>query len=106
MTTPGQRRSRKQERDGARAFGGTVTPGSGNGWVRKNDVVTPRHSIEYKTTASRSYRLVLDELKTAERNALLDGREMAFVVDIAGREFAVVTIDHFQEMSEAWQAGL
>lgn len=105
MTTPGQRRSRRQERDGARALGGAATPGSGNGWVRKNDVTTVKHSIEYKTTAKGSYRLTLEDLKTAERNALLDGRDMVFVVDIAGREFAVVTVDHFLEMSDAWQTG-
>ena len=104
MTTPGQRRSRRQERDRARELGGAVTPGSGNGWVRKNDVLTPRHSIECKTTAASSYRLTAADLKIAQRNALLAGREMAFLIDIAGSEYAVVTIDHFRELAEAWDA--
>jgi hypothetical protein len=103
MTTPDQRRSRRQERDGAREFGGRVTPGSGNGWVAKNDVITPKYSIEYKTTTSESFILRLAALRTAERHALLDGREMIFMVDLAGREYAVVTKDFMMELAAAWE---
>lgn len=98
MSTPGQRRSRKQERNGAREFGSTLTPGSGNGWVRKNDAMNRYHSFEYKTTASRSFTLRRDVLETVERQALLDGREPVVIVDIAGREYAVITKDHFREL--------
>jgi len=100
MSTPGQRRSHRQEREGAKEFGGSLTPGSGNGWVRKNDMVFGGYSVEYKTTAAKSYRLVLDELRTTERNALLDGREMALIIDIQGRGYVVLTKDHFRELTD------
>lgn len=98
MTTPGQRRSRAQERDGAREFGGARTPGSGSGWLRKNDVLTPGLSIEYKTTAKASYTLRLEDLRTAERNANADFRDMVFIVSIQGHEYALVTKDHLLEL--------
>lgn len=98
MTTPGQRRSRKQERAGAAQFGGRVNPGSGNGWVHKNDVRTASHSIEYKTTANASFTLKLTDLKTAEHHAAAASSEMAFIIDIQGREYAVITKDHFLEL--------
>jgi hypothetical protein len=99
VSTPGQRRSRKQERNGAKEFGGKLTPGSGNGWVTKNDMTTRYHSFEYKTTHSRSYSLRLDVLQTVERNALLDGREPVLLIDLAGHEYAVITKDHFRELT-------
>jgi hypothetical protein len=78
------KKSQKQERRGAELLGGTVNAGSGNGWVRKNDVRTPDYSIEYKVTSKGSYSLKEKELITAEKQALLDGREMLFGTQMSG----------------------
>lgn len=82
-----QKRSRQQEDRAARVYGGSRNPGSGNG-ATKNDVRTDSggpggsgHSIEFKTTTRKSYGLTLDELLLAERNALLDGRDVLFGID-------------------------
>jgi hypothetical protein len=77
------RRSRKQEKRGAKLFGGTVNAGSGNKG-RKNDVQTEEWSIEFKTTTAKSYSLKRDELLLAERNALLAHRKALFGIDFAG----------------------
>lgn len=85
-----------------------MTPGSGNGWVKKNDVRTPELSIEAKYTDSKGYRLTQAELHTAERHALIDGREMVFIVSFSGEEWAVIREEDYRSMranAEAYREG-
>jgi hypothetical protein len=90
------KKSQKQERRGAELLGGTVNAGSGNGWVRKNDVRTTDYSIEYKVTSKVSYSLKDKELITAEKQALLDGREMLFGTQMAsGRNWITMSEETF-----------
>lgn len=85
MSTP-QRRSRKQEQAGAKALEDTVTPGSGSGIV-KNDARSPADgrqypdSVEYKTTGNIQFRLKLDDLVLAARQAISDSRMPLFGVE-------------------------
>ena len=67
--------SQRQERRGAKVYGGKVNSGSGNTDGFKNDVRTDDMSIEFKTTSNKSYSLRLDSLRTAEKEALRGGRE-------------------------------
>lgn len=77
------KRSRLQERNAARQYGGRISPGSGNQWHTKNDVRTANESIELKTTLKHSYSLKAAELERANKNAILDGRIMAFEIEFA-----------------------
>lgn len=79
------RRSRKQERDGAKRYGGTVNSQSGAGDIRKNDVRTPDESIEFKSTLAASYSLKRDDLATAWKYAIMDSRRMIFGIEFAER---------------------
>lgn len=99
MTAEPLRRSRAQEKRGAKAFGGQVTPGSGNGWRKKNDVQTEKFSIEFKTTSKGSYSLKYSELVAAERNALVDNRTMLFGVELGGRNWIVISEEDFHELT-------
>lgn len=100
------KRSRQQEQRGAQRLGGRVTSGSGNGWVTKNDVKTDDLSVEFKFTDKKSYSLKHDDLKKAERNALMDsGREFAFIVGFgnvaANRiddEYVVISRGYFESL--------
>lgn len=98
MSNPGLRRSQRQEARGAHHLGGTVNAGSGNGWMRKNDVRTPTYSVEYKTTAAKQFTLKNTELIQAERHAILDGRRMAFGVEMCGRNWMVISEEDFLEL--------
>lgn len=95
------RRSQAQEKRGASAFGGTTNSGSGNGWVRKNDVRTPEYSIEFKTTKSKQYALKVTELLGAEKHALLDGRTMLFGIEMGGRNWIVLAEEDFLALTGA-----
>lgn len=100
MKTPDQRRSRAQEIRGAKEFGGTVNPGSGNGWLHKADVRTSDYLIEYKTTRFDSYRLNAKDLNRLEYQALADSLEPVLIVEISGQEYAVITKDLFRTLIE------
>lgn len=85
----------KQEKASAKANGGTVNSGSGNGWKRKNDVRTPEESIECKTTTKKSFSLKLEDLLLAEKNALLDGRRMRFELEMGGRIWVIKSYEDY-----------
>lgn len=95
------RRSRRQEKRGAELFGGKVTPGSGNKWFARNDMITDRFSFEFKTTTFGSFTLKLPELLTAEKNALMDGLTMAFGIQIQDRNYVLLTEEDFAELEHA-----
>lgn len=88
--------SRKQENRVAGRFGGRRTPGSGNQWSRKNDVRTAAHSFELKTTGRGQYALKAKELEEGEKNALLDGREFVFGIEMNGRNWIVLAEEDFE----------
>ncbi|MFI6512944.1 hypothetical protein ACIBCT_35545 [Streptosporangium sp. NPDC050855] len=90
--------SQSQEKSTAKKWGGTQNSGSGNGWVRKNDVRSARFSIECKTTSAASYRLTDKELREAEKIALLDGRTMMFQIEMCGRKWDVIADEDLHEL--------
>lgn len=76
------KRSRRQEKRGAKAYGGVVNSGSGN-QHRKNDVRRPGFDVEFKTTTRKSYSLKLEDLVSAARHATLEHRDILFGIDFA-----------------------
>ena len=92
--------SQRQEKTVAKRIKGSRNSGSGNGWSRKNDVRNDEYSIELKETSAASYRLTLEDLLKAERNALADRRTMVFGISIQGKTYYVVTEDTFLELTD------
>lgn len=93
--------SRKQEKDVAAKVGGSTIAGSGSGWAVKNDVRNMLWSFECKTTTKASYTLTAKALADAEKNALLDYRQMSFVIDMQGRRWYVVSEETFLSLLDA-----
>lgn len=106
MKSTGLRRSQAQEKRLAEKHGGQVSAASGAFWSRKGDVRSDRMLIEAKTTANKSFsvtRVVMDKI---EKEAILDGRMPVLAVEIAGRNYVVLTEDDFDELLEgAWLNG-
>jgi hypothetical protein len=101
----GHKASKKQEQRGAKEFGGYTNPRSGAGDWHKNDVRTDDFSIEYKTTTKSQYTLKLEDLLTADKHALLAGREMLFIIEMGGREFVIMNKDYLLQVLEDLQGG-
>lgn len=92
--------SRTQEKRLAQKIGGVTTAGSGNGWAVKNDVRNNKWSIECKTTTSSRFSVTHDALVNAEKNAILDMRNMAFVIEMRGRNWVVISEANFLRFLE------
>lgn len=92
---PRIRASRAQEKRVAKDMAGRIQTGSGNTWFAKNDVRNEHWSFECKTTTKQSYRLTNTELVQAQNQAILDGREMAFVTEINGRMWVTISYESF-----------
>lgn len=80
MRTVNQKRSKLQEIKAASQYDGRLTPGSGNGWVKKADVRTDTELIELKTTTKATYPLSARELQKHWDHALIDGRIPVFEI--------------------------
>lgn len=93
MKTDHQRRSKIQERRAARTYSGSLTPGSGNGWISKGDVHTSTEMIELKTTTKSRYPLDTKELRKLWDNAILDDKMPVFEVEFAEDRMTVVVLD-------------
>ena len=92
----------KQERSTARRLKGTVNSGSGNGWVRKNDVRTRTESWELKTTTKDSYTLKWKDLVAADLNAVMDNRRMVFGIEFSkvGKKYVILNEDDYLEITQ------
>lgn len=97
---PKRKASNRQEKQVAADVGGFTVAGSGNGWAVKNDVRNDKWSIECKTTTKQQFTLTHKALTTAEIHALLDNREMAFVIEMVGRQWAVVSYENFLTLAQ------
>ena len=80
-------------------FGGRTTPGSGNTWSRKNDVRNDTTSFEMKYTGKKQYTLKAAELEQGEKHAIMDGRYFVFGVEMAGRNWIVLSEEDYAELT-------
>jgi hypothetical protein len=88
-------RSRKQERDVARDIGGRATPASGAFWHSKGDVRHPDYLMELKRTDKASITLSKQVWEKIRREALLEGKAPALVLQIQDRQLAVLDWEDF-----------
>lgn len=87
------KRSKLQERRGAKEYGGTQNSGSGNGWIRKADVRTEHELVEFKTTSKGSYRVQSTELRKLWDQALIDNKLPVFEIEFANDGVTCVILD-------------
>ena len=96
------KRSQRQERRVADRTGGRVTPGSGNGTRKNNDVCSATESWECTTTAAVSFPLKLANLRTAATHAVMDGRWVVFGSEFSstGDEYVILEQSDYMEMRD------
>ena len=85
------KRSRKQEQRTADRYRGSRQPGSGSGWMRKNDVRSEDLLIENKRTDNRkTITLKAVDLIALRHRAALEGRTGVLQFDLAGEHWVVL----------------
>jgi hypothetical protein len=87
----------KQEKDVARRRNGSRQPGSGSGWLRRNDVREAGVLWEMKSTGKTQITVKKATWQEMRRNALLEGRMPALHLDIDGLRLVVISEDDFDE---------
>ena len=93
------KKSRKQEKRSANNYRGSRNAGSGNGWMRKNDVRSTEFLIENKlTTAIKSITLKEVDLRELRERAILEDRVPVLQFDLSGRSYVVIVEDDFLEL--------
>lgn len=92
MKTRDQKRSKLQEIRASREYGGSLTPGSGNTWVKKGDLRTEDEMFEFKTTNKETYSLSASELMRLRDHALLDNKIPVFEIEFAARGVTCVVL--------------
>lgn len=93
--TKSHRRAPKMEREIAKALGGRVTPGSGNGSVKGDIRIKGVARIECKCTKNKSFSVTLDMIEKIEA-AGAEGAELPILViefiDDCGRPIKQVAV--------------
>lgn len=90
------KKSRKQEASAAKVYNGSRQPGSGAGWVRKNDVRSENLLLECKLTENlKTYTVKYSDLRELEIRAIQEDRLPVLQFDIAGRQYVILTQDDF-----------
>lgn len=90
------KKSKRQEKRSANIYRGSRNLGSGNGWMRKNDVRSEQFLIENKlTTGTKSITLKAVDLKELRERAIIEDRTPVLQFDLSGRNYVVLVEDDF-----------
>lgn len=89
------RLSRQQEKRIASKLDGQVSKGSGNGWVKKNDVRTAGVLWEMKRTGKTQITIKLVDLEQLRKEACLEGRMPVFHIEIGKRRAVILLEDDY-----------
>lgn len=90
------KKSKKQEKRSADRYRGSRNVGSGNLWMRKNDVRSTEYLIENKlTTGTKSITLKELDLRELRERAILEDRTPILQFDLNGRSYVVLIEDDF-----------
>lgn len=92
-------RSASQERAFARRVSGTVQPGSGSGWKRRQDVRHEIYLFEMKRTDGKALNLKVADLEQLHRHAVMEGRIPAMHLELGGRRYVLVEEGDFVTIS-------
>ena len=92
------KRSVKQEQRTAQTYRGSRQPGSGAGWVRKNDVRSDQFLFENKLTQAKSYSFKKMDMVELTERAILEDRIPVFQIDISGNRYILLNEDDFIEL--------
>lgn len=96
--TPLQKLSDKQEKDTAKAFGGKVQPGSGSGWLHRQDVKADGYLIEDKRTGNKSISIKTSDWEQLRKEAILSDRVPIMEIELGGRKYAMLLRDDLLDL--------
>ncbi len=98
---------RRNEKETLEKLGFKAVPGSGSGWIAKEDGENDIALVQLKSTDSNSYNLKMLDMRTLEYNAAIEHKVPIFVIQFLKQDklYAVVNISDLSDLFEAIQTG-
>ena len=97
----------KNERETLEALGFTQVPGSGNGWVAKEDGESDNTLVQLKSTENSSYAVSLLDLKKLEIHAETEHKFPLFLIQFLKQNkiYALVSIENLSDLNSMIETG-
>ncbi len=97
----------RNERETLEALGFKQVPGSGNGWVAKEDGESDNTLVQLKSTESASYAVSLLDLKKLETHAETEHKFPLFLIQFLKQDkiYAVVSLDNLDDLNSMIKTG-
>lgn len=97
----------KNERETLEALGFKQVPGSGNGWVAKEDGESDNTLVQLKSTENASYTVSLLDLKKLEIHAETENKFPLFLIQFLKQDkiYALVSIENIEDLNDMIKTG-
>lgn len=97
----------KNERETLEALGFKQVPGSGNGWVAKEDGESDNTLVQLKSTENASYTVSLLDLKKLEVHAEAEHKFPLFLIQFLKQDkiYALVSIENLEDLNDMIKTG-
>lgn len=97
----------KNERETLEALGFKQVPGSGNGWIAKEDGESDNTLVQLKSTENASYTVSLLDLKKLEVHAETEHKFPLFLIQFLKQDkiYALVSIENLEDLNDMIKTG-
>lgn len=97
----------RNERETLEALGFKQVPGSGNGWVAKEDGESDNTLVQLKSTENASYTVSLLDLKKLEVHAEAEHKFPLFLIQFLKQDkiYALVSIENLEDLNDMIKTG-
>lgn len=97
----------RNERETLEALGFKQVPGSGNGWVAKEDGESDNTLVQLKSTENASYTVSLLDLKKLEVHAETEHKFPLFIIQFLKQNkiYALVSIENLEDLNDMIKTG-
>lgn len=97
----------KNERETLEALGFKQVPGSGNGWIAKEDGENDNTLVQLKSTDNSSYAVSLLDLKKLEIHAETEHKFPLFLIQFLKQDkiYALVSIENLEDLNDMIKTG-
>ena len=97
----------RNEKETLSDLGFEQVPGSGNGWLAKEDGESETTLVQLKSTDKSSYRLDMLDMKKLEYHAEVAHKIPLFLVQFLQQDkiYAIISVDNISNLCEMFQTG-
>ena len=97
----------RNERETLEALGFKQVPGSGDGWVAKEDGESDNTLVQLKSTENSSYAVSLLDLKKLEVHAETEHKFPLFLIQFLKQDkiYALVSIENLEDLNDMIKTG-